>query len=94
MNGKGVSPRAVVALAILLASLTAVAWRQSSTRETMEELATVERELAVATDEREELARELAGLESRPWIGAEAAKRLGMRPPSEQEVVITSGGPS
>lgn len=92
MTSKWVSPRAIFALAILLASLTAVAWRQSTTRQTMEDLHAVERELALATDEREELARELAGLESRLWIGAEAAKRLGMRPPSEQEVVITSGG--
>lgn len=86
-----VPPRAVFALAILLASLTAVAWRQSTTRETMAELVAAERELALAADEREELARELAGLESRLRIGAEAARRLGMRPPGEQEVVITSG---
>ncbi len=90
-NGR-VPPRAIFALAILLASLTVVAWRQSTTRETMAELEAVERELALAADEREELARELAGLESRPRIGAEAARRLGMRAPSEHEVVITSGG--
>lgn len=87
-----VPPRAIFALTMLLASLTVVAWRQSTTRETMAELDAIERELALATDEREELARELAGLESRLWIGTEAAIRLGMRPPSEQEVVITSGG--
>ncbi len=86
-----VLPSAIFALAILLASLTEVAWRQSTTRETMAELDAAERELAIAADEREERARELAGLESRQWIGAEAARRLGMRPPSEQEVVITSG---
>lgn len=91
MSGR-VPPRAIFALAILLASLTVVAWRQSTTRETMEQLDTVERELALVADEREELARELTGLEGRPWIGAEAARRLGMRPPSEKEVVITSGG--
>lgn len=84
--------REIFALAILLASLTVVAWRQSTTRETMAELDAAERELAVTADEREVLARELAGLESRLWIGAEAAGRLGMRPPGEQEVVITSGG--
>lgn len=87
-----VLPRAIFALAILLASLTVVAWRQSTTRETMAELDAAERELALAADELEELARELAGLGSRQWIGAEAARRLGMRPPNEQEVVITSGG--
>jgi len=84
--------REIFALAILLASLTAVAWRQSTTRETMAALDAADRELALAADEHEEVVRELTALESRPWIGAEAARRLGMRPPSEQEVVITSGG--
>lgn len=92
MKSGRVPPRAIFALAILLASLTVVAWRQSTTRETMAELDAVESELSLTADEREKLARELTRLESRLWIGAEAAARLGMRPPSEQEVVLTSGG--
>lgn len=97
MEKGGVMPRrlpgrAIFALAVVLASLTMVAWRQSTAHETMEELDAAARELAVVIEERERLARELAAIEARPWIGAEAAKRLGMRAPNEDEVVITSGG--
>ncbi len=92
MKGGHLPAKAILALAVVLASLTAVAWRQSTTRETMEELDAVYRELAVAVEKREELARALAAMETRPWIGVEAAKRLGMRAPSENEVVIVSGG--
>ena len=84
--------RAIIALVAFSAALTAVAWRQSTTRETMEELDQVARELAIAADEQEELRRQLVSLEGRPWIGAEAARRLGLRAPSERELVITSGG--
>ena len=84
--------RAVFALAAVLAALAAVAWRQSTTRETMEELDRADRELAVLVDEREEVARDLTGIESRRWIGDEAVRRLGLRPPTQREVIITSGG--
>ena len=90
-NGR-LLPKAILLLAVVLVSLTTVAWRQSTTRETMEELAAAERELAIAVDEREELSRELSAMETRPWIGAEAARRLGMRAPTENEVVIAPGG--
>ena len=89
-HGRG---RAIVVAVAFLAALTAVAWRQSTTRETMVEIQRLTRELAVAADEREELARELVSLEGRPWIGAEAALRLGLRAPRDQEVVITGGSP-
>jgi len=86
--------RAIVVAVSFLAALTVVAWRQSTTRETMAEIQRVNRELAVAADEREELARELVGIEGRPWIGAEAARRLGLRAPRDREVVIVAGGSS
>ena len=82
----------VFALAAVLTALGTVAWRQSTTRETMEELGRAEQELAVVVDEREEAARELVAIESRQWIAREAERRLGLRPPTESEVVITSGG--
>ena len=84
--------RVVLVLTLYGLALTVVAWRQSTTRETMEEIGRLSRELAVAADEREELARDVLGLEQRPWVVAEAARRLGLRPPREDEVVITSGG--
>lgn len=74
------------------ASLATVQWRQSTTRETLESLDRTDTELAVLADRREELALELGGIERRPWIVAEAARRLGLRPASEREIVIASGG--
>ncbi len=84
--------RMVLLLTLYVVALTVVAWRQSTTRETMEEIGRLSRELAVAADEREELARDVLGLEQRRWVVAQAARRLGLRPPREDEVVITSGG--
>ena len=92
MNRKAGTGRVVVALLAYAAALTAVAWRQSTTRETMGEINRLSRELAVASDLREELAREVLDLEERRWVAAEAYRRLGLRPPSEEEVVIASGG--
>lgn len=93
MNRKAGAGRAALALLAYAAALTAVAWRQSTTRETMGEINRLSRELAVASDLREELAREVLDLEERRWVVAEAYRRLGLRPPSEKEVVIASGGP-
>ena len=92
MTRKGNASRVILGFVAILAALTVLAWRQSTVRETMEELDRLARELAVVADEREELARRLVNLEGRPWIGAEAARRLGLRAPSEREVVIASGG--
>lgn len=92
MTGRARMGRAVLVLTLYAAALTMVAWRQSTTRETIEEIGRLSRELAVAADEREELARDVLGLEQRRWVVAEAGRRLGLRPPREEEVVITSGG--
>lgn len=92
MSRKGSVGRTVLALAAVVGALTLVAWRQSTARETMAALDDVVRDLALAADEQEELARRLVVIEGRSWIGAEAARRLGLRPPTEREVVIPSGG--
>ena len=81
----------VVAVTAVVAALAAVAWRQSTTRETMADIVRAERELAVALDEHEVVVRELLALESRSWVTPEAASRLGLRPPAESELVITAG---
>lgn len=78
-------------LAAATASLATVQWRQSTTRETLESLDRMDTELAVLADRQEELALELVGIERRPWVIAEAAERLGLRPASERETVIASG---
>ena len=84
--------RAVVVLALYAGALTVVAWRQSTTRETMEEVGRLSRELAIAVEEREESARDLLGVEQRRWVAAEAGRRLGLRAPREEEMVFMSGG--
>lgn len=84
--------RAVFALAAVLAALAAVAWRQSTTRETMEELDRAGRELAVVLDERQRVARDLRAVEGWGWVAGEAARRLGLRPATQREVIITAGG--
>lgn len=84
--------RAAMVLALYAGALTMVAWRQSTTRETMEEVDRLSRELSIATEEREELARDLLGVEQRRWVAAEAGRRLGLRPPREEEMVFMSGG--
>lgn len=81
----------VVSLAAVVAALGVVAWRQSTTREMLEELGRADRELAVALDELEEVARELVDLESRSWVTEQAWERLGLRAPNENELVITAG---
>ncbi len=92
MSRKRRARQAVLALAAVLAALAAVAWRQSTARETMEALDRADRELAIVLDEREEVARELLTVEGRGWIAAEAERRLGLRLPTQREVIITSGG--
>lgn len=84
--------RAAVLLVAVTGSLAVLAWRQSTTRETLEELDRVDRAMAVHTDRREELIRELVGIEKRPWVLAEAGRRLGLRPAREREVILASGG--
>ena len=77
--------------AAILAALTTVAWRQSSARETMQHLAEVERQLELAMDQREILARNLVVIEGRAWVLEEAAARLGLRPAREAEVQFLPG---
>ena len=84
--------RVILVLILYAGALTIVAWRQSTTRETMEEIAGLSRELAIAAEERELLNRDLLGLEQRRWVVAEAGRRLGLRPPREEEVVFVAGG--
>jgi len=91
-SAKGVAGRAACAISAMVSALALVAWRQSTTREVMQELQEIGRDLAIAADEREELARRATQLEARPRIAVAAAERLGLRPPSDYEVVMPAGG--
>ena len=92
MTGTSRMGRLLLVLVVYAGALTMVAWRQSTTRETMEEIAGLSRELAIAVEERERLALDLLGFEQRRWVVAEARRRLGLRPPREAEVVFIAGG--
>ena len=82
---------AAVVIAAHGMALAAVAWRQSAARETMADIATLADEIVVAADRRDELERELLRMDRR-WVVEEAGRRLRMRPPTEEEIVIAPGG--
>ena len=92
MSRRGRAGWVILAVAVVLAALAVVAWRQSATRETMQALDRADRELAVARDELEVVTRDLVAVESRRWIAAEALRRLGLRPPTQREVILAAGG--
>lgn len=80
-----------LATAILLASLSLVAWRQARALESLESLDGLRRDLTLAQAEREELELRVHELESRGRIVPEARRRLGMRVPDAAEIVILPG---
>lgn len=84
--------RMAVAFAALLAALTSVVWRQSRALEVLRELDRARQERALAEAERAELTHEAQRLESRRRIADVAARRLGMRVPAADEIVILSTG--
>jgi cell division protein FtsL len=79
-------------VAALLASLSLVTWRQARSREALEELDTIRREVSLAKAERDELEHRIQILESRSRVVPEARERLGMRTPGSGEIVLLSGG--
>ncbi len=83
--------RMALAVALLLASLSFVTWRQSRAFEALAELDRLRDEAAVARAQRSELMRRIQFLESRVRVVPEARKRLGMHMPSAEEMVFLSG---
>ena len=74
-------------VAVLLASLSLVAWRQSRAFEAMGALEEIRRETTLAEAERAELEARLGLLESRAWVVPEARERLGLRLPRSSDIV-------
>jgi cell division protein FtsL len=83
--------RTVVAVAVLLASLGLVAWRQGRALEALAELDRVHGERALLTAEKTELERRAQALASRGRVLPEARVRLGLRTPEASEIVILRG---
>jgi hypothetical protein len=78
----------------LLLSLGLVVWRQARALEALAELDGVRGRRAVLAAERTELARRIQRLESRGWVVPRAERRLGLRPPQADEIVILPGAAS
>lgn len=78
-------------VAVLLASLSLVTWRQTRTREALAELDELRREISLAEAERSELEQRIQMLESRSRVVPAARERLGMKTPGSDEIVILSG---
>jgi hypothetical protein len=83
--------RAGFALAVLLASLWGVTWRQSRALEAMTELDQIRRLTSLAEAERVDLERAIQVLESRARMVPEARERLGMHIAASTELVILPG---
>jgi len=82
------------AVAMLLASLSFVAWRQARAIEALEQLDDLRREVTLGEAEETDLVRRVHFLESRGRVGPEAERRLGMRLPEAGEIVILPGDDS
>jgi len=80
--------RAVGWLGAFLVSLSLVIWRQSAGVALERELRSVEAEASVIEAELYELGRNLRALEGRSRVVRYARDELGMRMPSDEEVII------
>lgn len=80
--------RMALAIALVLASLSVVAWRQGRALGVLSELDRVQSEIGAARSEAGELQREIRVLQSRARIVADAAERLGLHQPEGQVRVL------
>ncbi len=85
--GRGVL-RLAGLLALLLAALSLVVWRQTQGVALQREIRALEGERAIAETERLELATRIQGLQSRARVVPAARDRLGMHLPADSEVVL------
>jgi hypothetical protein len=83
--------RAAASVGVLLLALGLVVWRQSRALEALAEVDEVRSRRAVLEAERTELERRIQTLESRGWVLPEAGRRLGLRTPQADEIVILPG---
>lgn len=86
--------RAAVTLAVFLASLGFVTWRQSRALETLAELDELRRSTSVARAQVVELDREIQVLTSRARVVPAARERLDMHTPDGTELVILLAEPA
>ncbi len=83
--------RLAAAMAVLLASLSAVVWRRSRTLEALALSETLSREISLAEAELTELQRRIQHLESYGRVVLEARERLGMKTAGAEDIVLLPG---
>ncbi len=83
----GGSVRIAFCVAVFLASLSLVAWRQSRAFEALSALEEIRREAALVEAEREELESRVRHLESRAWVVPAARERLDLQLPHASDIV-------
>lgn len=77
-----------LAVALLLASLSLVTWRQARTLEALADLDSLQRRISLVEADRAGLQRRIQLLEARSRVVRDARDRLGMRTPSAEEIVL------
>lgn len=77
-----------LAVALLLASLSLVTWRQARALEALAELDVLQRQISLVEADRAELQRRIQVLESRSRVVQDARERLNMRTPRAEEIVL------
>ena len=80
-----------LAVSVLLASLSLVAWRQARAIETLEQVDSLRRELTLSEAELADLEQRVTLLESRGRVVPEAGEGWGMRVATASEIVYLSG---
>jgi cell division protein FtsL len=82
---------AALGMALLLAALSLVTWRQARAREALADLDGLRRELSLMAAERNDLGNRIQVLESRGRVVPAARDGLGMRTPDGAEIVWLAG---
>lgn len=88
MTGLSTPSRVALVVAVLLASLSLVAWRQSRALEALGGLDAARKEVSLALAERAELNRRIQYLQSYGRVVRDARTRLGMHRPDASEQVL------
>lgn len=88
----GAMHRLTFAVAILMASLSLVAWRQGEAFELQQDLEAVGDDVAEARAEQVQLEKDITYLSSRERITDVAAERLDLYPPVDQVRVVEAEG--
>ncbi len=91
MNGHATLPRVAVCVAVFLASLSLVAWRQGQAITVMTEVQQLEFDIQLKRADNDDLRGSIQYLESRTRVTEEAREKLGMRVPDASEQTSLQG---